>query len=119
MNREEIKNECVRLSRGGICYDLKKSPFKLEVPYDGDVLTYMFSSESYKNKFYNGIVGNREKINESLSNRFGIKVINDILCDIKLYSSIEKRGFCILKGEGIIECQKDIILNGGKVMRRS
>ena len=107
------------LTRNGIAYDLNISPYRLEVPYDGYTLTYVFSSELYKSKFYEGFLANREEISASLTKRFGFKIENDLLCDIKLYSMIEKRGFLILKGEDKIVCRENIILDGVKLMRKS
>lgn len=109
-----------KLTRSKVAYDLTISPHMMEVPYDhGDTLVYVFSSELYKNKFYNTLFDNREKINESLSNRFGFSVVNDVLCDLKLYISIEKRGFLILKDKEKMVCVKDIILDGSRMMKRS
>lgn len=107
------------LTRDGIAYDLNISPYRLEVPYEGCSLTYVFSSELYKGKFYDRFLENREKIGNSLSNRFGFQIENDMLCDIALYGNIEKRGFMILKGEDKIVCQESIILDGAKLTKKS
>ena len=97
------------LTRDGIAYDLNISPYRLEVPYEDCTLTYVFSSELYRKNFYNRFLENREKISASLSKRFGFHIENDLLCDLKLYTMIEKRGFLILKGEDKIVCQENII----------
>ena len=108
------------LTRNNVAYNLNESPYRLEVPYDDHmILTYVFSSDFYKTNFYNRFPENRGKISESLSRRFGFLVQNDVLCDLKLYSSIEKRGFLIIKGEEKIVCQEDIILDGAKLMKLS
>lgn len=109
------------LTRHGVAYDLNISPHRLEVPYEkeGVTLTYVFSSELYRSKFYEGFLDNREKINASLSNRFGFQIENDLLCDIKLYTMIEKRGFLILKGEDKIVCLENIILDGHNLTKKS
>ena len=83
----------VSLTRRGVAYDLNISPHKLEVPYNGDTIVYVFSSELYKKKFYDQFLDNREQISASLSKRFGFEIQNDMLCDLKLYTTIEKRGF--------------------------
>lgn len=109
-----------KLTRSKVAYDLSISPHMLEVPYDhGETLVYVFSSKLYKDKFYNALFENREKINESLSNRFGFKIVNDLLCDLKLYISIEKRGFLILKDKEKMVCQEDIICDGHLRMKES
>ena len=100
------------LTRSGVAYDLTKSPHILEVKYNDESIKYIFSSELYKNKFLEKIEDNRNKINESLSNRFGYTIINNKLCDLKLYSSTEKRGFLVEIGEERIECLSIIRLDG-------
>lgn len=108
------------LTRNNVAYNLNESPHRLEVPYDDQqILIYVFSSEFYKTNFYNRFLDNREKISESLSKRFGFRVENDLLCDLKLYTSIEKRGFLVIKGEDKIVCQENITLDGAKLMRLS
>lgn len=107
------------LTRSNIAYNLEESPHRLEVPYDSGAITYVFSSELYRRNFYDRFLENREKISESLSRRFGFQVNNDVLCDIRLYSSIEKRGFLLIKGEERILWQEDIVLDGGTLTKKS
>lgn len=107
-----------KLTRSGIAHDLTISPYKLVVDYEGDSLTYVFSSELYKNKFYDKIFDNREKINESLSKRFGFKIINEKLADITLYSKTETRGFLIL-GKEDYKCLSTIELIGVTLIQQS
>lgn len=103
----------VKLSRNGIANDLKVTPFTKKIIYaSNNYLIFCFSSQLYLNKFQERLVENREKINDSLSNRFGFAVENDVLCDIKLYSSIEKRGFLIKNHKEGFECLASIILDG-------
>lgn len=101
-----------KLTRCNIAYDFNISPYKLTVEYDTDEITFVFSSELYRNKFIAGLGDNRNKINRSLSNRFGFQIVNDVLCDLKLYITIEKRGFLLYKGEQKIECLNNLTLNG-------
>ena len=103
------------LTRNGIAYNLKESPYRLEVPYKGYSLLYVFSAERYKKKFYDEFIENREKISESLSKRFGFQVHNDLLSDLRLYVAIEKRGFLVMKDEVKIECLENITLDGEKL----
>jgi hypothetical protein len=108
------------LTRNNVAYNLNESPHQLEVPYDDrETLIYVFSSEFYKTNFYNRFLDNREKISESLSKRFGFRVQNDLLSDLKLYTSIEKRGFLIIKGEEKIVCQENITLDGALLTMQS
>ena len=107
------------LTRNNVAYNLNESPHRLEVPYEQQSLIYVFSSEFYKTNFYNRFLDHREKISESLSKRFGFRVENDLLSDLKLYTSIEKRGFLVIKGEDKIVCQENITLDGAKLMMLS
>lgn len=108
-----------KLTRNGIAYDLKGTPYIHCVIYEKDGVEYRFSSERYKEKFIEKLEENRTKINESLSNRFGFKVINHVLSDLKLYSSIEKRGFLIFYNGVPVECQDNITLDGHKMIMKS
>lgn len=100
------------LTRNGVAYDLKKSPYKFSIKYDNEILNFKFSSELYLNKFKDRIDSNRLSITNSLSNRFGFIICNNKLCDIKLYSLIEKRGFLIESEEGNLDCLSIIKLDG-------
>ena len=101
------------LTRNGIAYNLKLSPYELRVVYDkNDYITFKFSSQLYKDNFQNKLKAHRENIKNSLSKRFGFIIVNDKLSDLKLYSSIEKRGFLIETKEGIYECLNIIRLDG-------
>ena len=103
------------LTRANIAYNLEESPHRLEVPYDGFSLWFVFSSNLYKQNFYDRFLDNREKITESLTRRFGARVQNDVLCDLKLYTTIEKRGFLVMKEEVKFLCLDEITLTGCKL----
>ena len=101
------------LTRNGIAYNLKLSPYEVKIKYDKDsYIKYKFSSNLYKENFENKLKENRVNISTSLSKRFGFIIINEKLSDLKLYSSIEKRGFLIETKEGIFECLNTIKLDG-------
>ena len=108
------------LTKSQIAYDFNISPHKHSITYsDGETLTFIFSSNLYKGKFKEQLQKNREKFNTSLTNRFGFEVINNKLCDIKLYSTLEKRGFLIYKGLVKFECLNNIILDGQTLTERN
>lgn len=109
------------LTRNGIAYNLKLSPYEHIIDYpNGEVIKFKFSSLLYKENFIKKVTDNRKKISQSLSNRFGIDISNDILCDLKLYSSIEKRGFLIETKEGYYKCLNTIKLDGqNKIQKKS
>lgn len=106
------------LTRSKVAYDLNISPHKYEVTYDDQVLTFVFSSALYRDKFVHALQKNRDKINESLSNRFGFTIVNNELSDLKTYVTIEKRGFLIYKGQVKFECLNNIILDGHRLMMK-
>lgn len=103
----------VKLTKGGITRNFQETPFTKKIWYgSNNYMIYCFSSQMYLNKFIERLEENREKISISLSNRFGVEVRNEVLCDIKLYSSIEKRGFYIKNHKEGFECPENIILDG-------
>lgn len=104
------------LTRNGVAYDLKLSPYKLLLNYKNNDLEYVFSSQLNKDRFLNSIKPNRDKINTSLTKRFNIDINADLLCDIKLYSTIEKRGFLIKTNDKEIECLNIIRLDGNNLI---
>lgn len=101
------------LTRAGVCYDLEKTPYKESLIYNKEnVITFKFSSEYNQNNFVNKLKANREKINNSLTKRFNLSVEVDLLADIKLYQSIEKRGFLLAIESENVTCLNTIKLNG-------
>lgn len=105
-----------KLTRNNIAYDLNISPHEVKVSYSDAAIKYMFSSQLYAEKFSMKLKENREKINQSLSNRFGFKITNDKLADLKLYITIEKRGFLIYQDGTKIECLNTVQLDGDNLM---
>lgn len=107
----------MKLTRNKIALDLNYSPYKIQINYpDSDVITYVFSSEFYRKNFDARLEENRAAINETLSNKYGFKVEMDKLADLRLYNSIEKRGFLIYKGLVKVECLKEITLHGSRMI---
>lgn len=105
------------LTKSKIAYDLNISPHRVEVEYpSGDIVTFIFSSALYRGKFIERLEEHRREINSSLSKRFGFDIVQNKLSDLKLYITIEKRGFLLYKGPVKIECLNDIILDGNKMM---
>ena len=111
------------LSRRKIAYDLNTSPYYTDVYYSSgsfkitdvsneQTITFIFSSETYLRKFTEQLQENRVKISESLSKRFGYSIKCDLLSDLRLYISIEKRGFLILVNGEKCDCLESIILDG-------
>ena len=105
--------------RSGVYHNLEESTYKKEVIYnENDKLTFVFSSELYLSIFNRKFKENRDKINESLSNRFGFEIEQNKIADIKLYSITEKRGFYII-GKEDHKCQSTIRLTGENLTSKS
>lgn len=109
----------VKLTRGGVIYDLKLSPFKHDVKYGDEGYTYYFSSELNRKKFIARLEDHRDKVNTSLSNRFNIYLELNLIADIKLYENIEKRGFLIANTKESYECLSTIRLSGLNKINKS
>lgn len=107
-----------KLTRSGVAHNIEISPHSLIVDYNDEELEYVFSSQRYKDIFYRKYIDNRLKINESLSNRFGFKIENNKLADLKLYSMTEKRGF-LIKGKEVYKCLDTIELIGENLTQRN
>ena len=108
-----------KLSRGGVAYDLNLSPFKVEVDYEGEKVTFKFSSELNVKRFEDKVKEHRETIKTSLSNRFNMGIDIPVISDIVLYTKVEKRGFLILMNEEEYKCQNIIKLIGVKKIQKS
>lgn len=109
-----------QLTKSGVAYDLTISPHKYKVIYDNEnTLIFTFSSNLYLTKFQEKLVEHREKVNKSLTKRFGYEIENNELCDIKLYTMIEKRGFLIDNTKERFECLNNIKLDGNNLITMS
>lgn len=107
------------LTRSNIAYDLNISPHELVVNYPDGNIKFIFSSELYRNNFASRIKEHRGKINQSLTKRFGFNIKSDKLSDLKLYTTIEKRGFLVYHNEVKIECLNNITLDGNNLTMNS
>lgn len=111
----------VQLTRWGVAHNLQLSPYKKTIDYgeNGGILTFYFSSQLILEIFEKKLEENRKKINESLSKRFGFAIVNNVLCDVKLYSVTEKRGFLIKTEKEGFEWKEHIILNGAQLTKNN
>lgn len=100
------------LTRRGVTYDLENTPYVYKVQYSSEVYEFKFSSKLYLEKFMNKSFENRKQVNESLTKRFGFAIVNNLLADIKLYATIEKRGFLIANRNRRFNCLNNIRLDG-------
>ena len=109
----------MELTRYNIAYNLSISPYRYDLKYDDDVITFVFSSALYMKKFHSRLEKNRTEINESLSKRFGFSIDFKLLADVRLYSSIEKRGFLLKKGGVEVTCREVLTLDGVRLTTRN
>ena len=110
----------MQLTRRGVCYDLYKTPYRIQYDYEnGTCIMFMFSSQTNLEKFNERLTDNREKTNDSLSKRFKFEIKQDIICDLRLYKNVETRGFLICSNGEYIECLEHIQLNGVEVMKKN
>ncbi|WP_429586819.1 early protein GP4 [Bacillus altitudinis] len=83
------------MSKRGIFYDLNESYYK----YETLGVTYVFSSKLYLNKFKDEYRAHRTTTLKKmrLPNNIDFEVNEEfnIMCDMNLYLSIEKRGFLL------------------------
>ena len=104
-----------KLTRSNVAHNLDISPHRLDLGYGESNIMYVFSSDLYKRKFLEKLEVNRNSINQSLSNRFGFQIKNDLLSDLRLYTIIEKRGFLIYHNGVKITCQSRVKINGNNI----
>lgn len=109
----------MNLTRSKVAYNLSISPHRESVSYGETILEYVFSSDLYRRKFLEKQKANREEIKTSLSNRFGFTVDIPLIADLRLYSTIEKRGFLLCKDGVEIECRERITLDGATMTAQS
>ena len=103
------------LTRSNIAYNLSISPHRVKELYGESTLEYVFSSALYRKKFLERKEKNRVEIENSLTKRFGVQVNYPILSDIRLYTTIEKRGFLLVQDGVEVLCPDKIILDGERV----
>lgn len=97
---------------------LDDSIHRLTLEYKEESITYVFSSDYYKNIFMKKLEDHREKIKTSLTKRFGFEITNNMIADIKLYTLTEKRGFLII-GKEEHKCLNTIRLDGVNLILRN
>lgn len=98
------------LTKNGICYDLKNSPYFCFVGF----YKFFFSSPAHLNRFKVGLETNRDWLNDSMTRRFKFNMNLDVLADFSLYRKIETRGFLIInESTGVAyECPENIEFRG-------
>lgn len=108
----------MKLTRSNVAHDLHYSPHRHTIEYDGEVVDYVFSSLFNMQRFIERVAENREVISTSLTKRFGFTIVNDVLSDLRLYTSIEKRGFLVENNKDVFECPDIITLDGKSLIMK-
>lgn len=108
----------VKLTRNGVCYDLRNTPYTHTVQYHDYKIVFHFSSELNRKRFEERILDNRQTINNSLTNRFNLTIKLNKLSDIDLYTKVEKRGFYIVANGRIVEWLEEVTINREQVVIR-
>ena len=98
------------LSRNNVAYDLRVSPFVSTVLYDNHKVEFYFSSQNNRNKFVSRLEAHRTQINNSLSKRFHFEIDASAVADMRLYATIEKRGFRVVTETGEILCPENLLI---------
>jgi hypothetical protein len=102
-------------SKRGIYYDLSESIYTLRL----DNITYVFSSQTYLNKFKIRYLQNREDFSKKLTARYGLLLKFNVLADILLYRAIEKRGSYLLDSKGDKICLENQNLHGMLLIQKA
>ena len=108
-----------RLTRSGVCYDLRNSPYKYQVNYNNQEITYCFSSEVVKQRFISKLNDNRETTHRFFEKKYGFLCVFNKLADITLYSKTEIRGFCIVVDGEVVLWQEKVKFVGEQLTIRS
>jgi hypothetical protein len=82
------------MTKDGIEYDFRVSPYVIDIPYKKGHISYIFSSEMYKEKFLNHMIS-RKPVFEKRFLKRGVKLNMSAIDDLLTYIDIEKRGFRI------------------------
>lgn len=80
-----------KLSPYGVCYDIKESPFTVDL----NGYQFKFSSVKHLDSFKAKYKVKEEWLSDSLSRRFKMPVSADVLALFQLYSQVETRGFFV------------------------
>jgi hypothetical protein len=99
------------LTRNGVCYNLKISPYKFRI----NNVRFVFSSQLHLEKFKVGYLENRNIMNKKITERHGVETNLTLFCDIAFYKKIETRGFLLQLDTGEYVCQEKVQLDGEKV----
>lgn len=79
------------VTRGGVCYDLKESPFFT----NRWGFRFFFSSKSHKDKFDSQVLKKELWLKDSMERRFHTEFDVSLLACVHFYRQVETRGFCV------------------------
>lgn len=104
------------MTRNGVVYDLRFSEYE----YTFYPLTFLFSSESHREKFAERVNVKVDWLNDSFSKRFHIEVRVDLLAALQCYMQVETRGFRVRNIETgrWYDCAEMLRLDGLSISER-
>lgn len=94
------------ITRNGIYNNINDSTYTVCI----DNIIYYFSSQLYKRKFLLRYKKERDVLNSKLSKKYKMSIEANILSDLLLYSTLEKRGFKVETNKEGYECLQNINL---------
>ena len=100
-------------TRNGVIYNLSKSKYR----YSTDKFEFYFSSLRHLEKFSERLTENRNLINLTLTNKYGLRLIMNDLADLMLYVKTESRGFYIKYETKVIHNLKELVFIDVKDVR--
>lgn len=93
------------ISKYGVCYDLHRSPYWVEV----SGLKFHFSTLAHAQKFEREVTAKQEWLTDSMCRRFHFVVDCDRLAALQLYERIEGRGFLVTLPNGEVIKDKSLM----------
>jgi hypothetical protein len=91
----------------GIYYNLKESEYVFTI----GTIKFYFSSKMYRDKFMSRYLEERKRFNQALNHVYKDKfnLLGDMLAWVRLYVTIEKRGFYINIEGNDVTCLDDLV----------
>lgn len=98
------------ITKNGVCYDIRNSPFKVEVMG----FEFYFSTQLHAVNFSEKWFMKVDWLNDSMHRRFKVNMSLGELALFQLYMQIEKRGFYVkdVYGCEVYECPQEVLFAG-------
>lgn len=104
------------ISRDGVCYDLRNSPYK----YVFCGYVFCFSTPYHKRSFADKLAVKIDWLKDSMQRRFRFYQDVTMQAAFHWYRQVETRGFCVFSPEGeCFTCPENIEFLGTRISYRS